>query len=71
MLPGVDPVRHAVPLGFGDEPFVKQCLIVVVQPELLGDAAPFLFIAELLLFSQTKHLPLLGSVPGFRGKNAG
>lgn len=68
MLPGVDPVRHAVALGFRDEPFIKKCLVIIVQPELLGGAAPLLLIAELLLFSQYVTPSLLGSVfPVFTG----
>lgn len=52
MPPCVDSVRHAVSLGFGDEPLLVQGLIIVVQPKLLGDETPLFFIAEFLLFSQ-------------------
>jgi len=62
VLPGVDPVRHAVSLGFRDEPFIKKYLVIIVQPKLLGGTAPLLLIAELLLFSQYVTPSLLGSV---------
>ncbi len=65
MLPGVDAIRHAVALGFGNEPLFVKCLVIVVQPKLLGGATPPLLIAELLLFSQTIHHPSMASFPIF------